>query len=121
MCKSRKFAIGRFDQHKQKNNSSSPPRFITDGRSQRVPENVAIGTQVFQVLAQDGDTGADHQNPIRYSIAGEKRYFDINADTGWVYVTQVLDRESTFVTDSNGAVNLTIEVPILTMKNPIQL
>uniref|UniRef100_A0A914UJ66 Cadherin domain-containing protein n=1 Tax=Plectus sambesii TaxID=2011161 RepID=A0A914UJ66_9BILA len=88
---------------------NSPPRFITDGRPQKVPENVALGTQVFQVLAQDGDTGADRQNAIRYRVVGEKRFFDIHAESGWVFVIKPLDRESAFLGELNGAVNLTIE------------
>lgn len=75
----------------------------------RIPENLAIGSNIVRVTAIDGDRGIN--NPIQYSIVSvngvesgpEKGLFSIDSHNGQVQVAHELDREwsSPSIWDSN--------------------
>ncbi|KAF6198555.1 hypothetical protein GE061_008303 [Apolygus lucorum] len=69
------------------------PVFDNAPYSATLPEDSRIGTTVLVVSASDGDTGVNAQ--ITYSLSSETDHFAINADTGAVVTTAILDRETT--------------------------
>lgn len=80
---------------------------------QTVREDARIGDKVFTVLAEDGDRNAQPRNAIRYTIDANE-YFDIDSNTGVVFVSGEIDRESVAFVASRGLFNLSIEVRPLT-------
>ncbi|XP_012577277.1 PREDICTED: cadherin-18 isoform X2 [Condylura cristata] len=72
-----------------------PPLFSTPSYVMEVSENARIGTVVGTVMAQDPDSA---NSLVRYFIdysAEEDRFFNIDANTGTIKTTKVLDREET--------------------------
>nr|XP_044988850.1 cadherin-18 isoform X2 [Jaculus jaculus] len=72
-----------------------PPLFSLPSYVMDVYENARIGTTVGTVLAQDPDSA---NSLVRYFIdhnAEEERFFNIDANTGTIKTTKVLDREET--------------------------
>ncbi|KAF0886404.1 CAD18 protein, partial [Crocuta crocuta] len=72
-----------------------PPLFSMPSYVMEVYENAKIGTVVGTVLAQDPDTA---NSLVRYFIdhsAEDDRFFNIDASTGTIRTTKVLDREET--------------------------
>ncbi|XP_037402670.1 protocadherin Fat 3a isoform X1 [Pygocentrus nattereri] len=70
------------------------PYFSNFALNGSVKESVRIGTSVLQVSAQDDDTGRDGE--VQYSIrdgSGLGR-FTIDEETGVIYTTDLLDRET---------------------------
>ncbi|OWA53062.1 Cadherin-23 [Hypsibius exemplaris] len=90
----------------------TPPQFIIYPSVQFVPENVAIGKEVFNVLAQDGDRGVP--NKIEYALQPADGPFAIDRQSGIVYVAQALDREAGTLKATGGTIVMTVvatEVP----------
>ncbi|VCX04117.1 unnamed protein product, partial [Gulo gulo] len=72
-----------------------PPLFSMPSYVMEVYENAKIGTVVGTVLAQDPDSA---NSLVRYFIdysAEDDRCFNIDANTGTIRTTKVLDREET--------------------------
>ncbi|XP_040613591.1 cadherin-18 [Mesocricetus auratus] len=72
-----------------------PPLFSMPSYVMDVYENAKVGTIVGTVLAQDPDSA---NSLVRYFInnsAEEDRFFDIDANTGTIKTSKVLDREET--------------------------
>ncbi|KFQ30493.1 Cadherin-related family member 2, partial [Merops nubicus] len=67
------------------------PRFLKEPYSVSVPENCALGTSVLTVTAMDRDTGVN--DDISYNITNASVPFAINATTGTITVSGLLDRE----------------------------
>ncbi|XP_035289609.1 protocadherin Fat 3-like [Anguilla anguilla] len=70
------------------------PYFSNFALKASVKENSRIGTSVFKVEAKDSDKGKDGN--IRYSIRGGSGLgrFSIDEETGVIYTTDTLDRET---------------------------
>lgn len=68
-----------------------PPEFVKVQPVARIPEDAAVGTKVMRVLCVDGDRGIN--NPIVYELE-DNELFAIERHTGWIYTTQLLDREN---------------------------
>ncbi|XP_067289950.1 protocadherin Fat 3 isoform X6 [Pseudorasbora parva] len=73
--------------------NDNSPKFSLKSYTAVVPENAAIGTEVIQVTASDDDLGQNGE--ISYSLLTSTSLFAINSETGSVYVSGQLDREST--------------------------
>ncbi|XP_066555368.1 protocadherin Fat 3 isoform X5 [Amia ocellicauda] len=76
------------------NENLYPPYFSDFALTGSVKENSRIGTSVLQVTARDDDVGRDGE--IQYSIrdgSGLGR-FSIDEETGVIYTTDMLDRET---------------------------
>ncbi|XP_059132217.1 cadherin-18 isoform X3 [Peromyscus eremicus] len=74
---------------------NEPPLFSMPSYVMDVYENAKIGTIVGTVLAQDPDSA---NSLVRYFInhsAEEDRFFNIDANTGTIKTSKVLDREET--------------------------
>ncbi|XP_060151662.1 cadherin-18 isoform X2 [Globicephala melas] len=72
-----------------------PPLFSMPSYVMEVYENAKIGTVVGTVLAQDPDSA---NSLVRYFIdynAEDDKFFNIDANTGTIKTTKVLDREET--------------------------
>ncbi|XP_057565518.1 cadherin-18 isoform X2 [Hippopotamus amphibius kiboko] len=72
-----------------------PPLFSMPSYVMEVYENAKIGTIVGTVLAQDPDSA---NSLVRYFInynAEDERFFNIDANTGTIKTTKILDREET--------------------------
>ncbi|OXB61385.1 hypothetical protein ASZ78_000253 [Callipepla squamata] len=67
------------------------PRFLNEPYSGSVPEGCPLGTTVLTVTAVDRDTGVNDE--ISYSFINASVPFAINATTGTITVSQLLDRE----------------------------
>ncbi|NWI62869.1 CDHR2 protein, partial [Todus mexicanus] len=67
------------------------PRFLSETYSGSVPENCALGTIVLTVTAVDRDMGVNDE--ISYTITNTSIPFVINATTGTITVSGLLDRE----------------------------
>uniref|UniRef100_A0A183IV92 MSP domain-containing protein n=1 Tax=Soboliphyme baturini TaxID=241478 RepID=A0A183IV92_9BILA len=75
------------------------PHFSHTSYHLSVPENAAVTSHVFQLIASDKDTGINGK--ISYGIQQQSNigddedmaHFGIFSDTGWVYVRRALDRE----------------------------
>ena len=72
------------------------PTFESDPYTVNIVENAGIGSRVVQVIAHDGDSGAN--SDISYDFAPDfthlSNMFAIDADTGWISTLTSLDRES---------------------------
>ncbi|NXC18890.1 CDHR2 protein, partial [Corythaeola cristata] len=67
------------------------PRFLNEPYSGSVPENCDMGTTVLTVTAIDRDTGVNDE--ISYNITNTSIPFVIDATTGTITVSGLLDRE----------------------------
>ncbi|XP_067890087.1 protocadherin Fat 3a isoform X2 [Heterodontus francisci] len=76
--------------HIQDDNDNKP-RFLLESYSVSIPEDTVIGTEVVQIEATDEDLGCNSE--IIYTLLTNTHQFAINASTGIVYVTGLLDRE----------------------------
>ncbi|XP_048031668.1 protocadherin Fat 3 isoform X3 [Megalobrama amblycephala] len=72
--------------------NDNSPKFSLKSYTAVVPENAAIGTEVIQVTASDDDLGQNGE--ISYTLLTNTPLFAINSETGSVYVSSQLDRES---------------------------
>ncbi|XP_012288367.1 protocadherin-like wing polarity protein stan [Orussus abietinus] len=79
--------------------NDNAPRFYTSLFQEAVSEGVPVGYAVLKVQAYDADEGANAR--IEYSIGArdlsgastEHFPVSVNAETGWIYTTEQLDRE----------------------------
>ncbi|XP_072332549.1 protocadherin Fat 3-like isoform X2 [Scyliorhinus torazame] len=71
--------------------NDNKPRFLLASYSVSIPEDTMIGTDVVQIEAMDEDLGRNGE--IIYTLLTNTHQFAINATTGIVYVTGLLDRE----------------------------
>uniref|UniRef100_U3ICD8 FAT atypical cadherin 2 n=1 Tax=Anas platyrhynchos platyrhynchos TaxID=8840 RepID=U3ICD8_ANAPP len=72
--------------------NDNTPKFPQGAYWVVVPENVATGTTIAQLKAEDADT--DDNGRVKYSLLTPTDKFAINSVTGEVTVTGALDRES---------------------------
>lgn len=72
--------------------NDNSPKFSLKSYTAVVPENAAFGTEVIQVTASDDDLGQNSE--ISYTLLTNTPMFAINSETGSVYVSSQLDRES---------------------------
>ncbi|XP_028838817.1 protocadherin Fat 3 isoform X3 [Denticeps clupeoides] len=69
------------------------PLFHKESYTARIPENIAVGSEVAQITAVDSDLGQNGE--IYYTLLTSNTQFAINSLNGAVYVASQLDREST--------------------------
>uniref|UniRef100_A0A8C1GP78 FAT atypical cadherin 3b n=1 Tax=Cyprinus carpio TaxID=7962 RepID=A0A8C1GP78_CYPCA len=72
--------------------NDNSPKFSLESYTAIILENAAIGTEVIQVTASDEDIGQNGE--ISYILLTNTPLFAINSETGSVYVSSLLDRES---------------------------
>ncbi|XP_059502537.1 protocadherin Fat 3a isoform X5 [Stegostoma tigrinum] len=72
--------------------NDNKPHFLLESYSVSIPEDTVIGTEIVQIEARDEDLA--HNSEIIYTLLTHTPQFAINATTGMVYVTGLLDRES---------------------------
>lgn len=75
--------------------NDNPPLFHENFKHIRIWENVTVGSVVAVVVATDGDVGPNAR--VTYSLdarAGGGHHFDIEPDTGELYVIRRLDHET---------------------------
>lgn len=83
-----------------------PPQFIQAPPVTRIPEDIPVNSGVLEVKAVDGDRGVN--NRITYSILeGDKGLFQLDPNSGVLYVRRPLDRESPL--SNNGAFIIKIQ------------
>ncbi|XP_069185641.1 cadherin-23 isoform X4 [Procambarus clarkii] len=83
-----------------------PPQFIQAPPVTRIPEDISVNSGVLEVKAVDGDRGVN--NHITYSILeGDKGLFQLDQNSGVLYVKKPLDRESPL--SNNGAFIIKIQ------------
>ncbi|XP_072433894.1 protocadherin Fat 3-like isoform X4 [Chiloscyllium punctatum] len=71
--------------------NDNKPRFLLDSYSVSIPEDTVVGTEIVQIQATDEDLACNSE--IIYTLLTNTLQFAINASTGIVYVTGLLDRE----------------------------
>ncbi|XP_048454119.1 protocadherin Fat 3a isoform X2 [Rhincodon typus] len=71
--------------------NDNKPRFLLESYSVSIPEDTVIGTEIVQIEATDEDLACNSE--IIYTLLTHTPQFAINASTGIVYVTELLDRE----------------------------
>ena len=71
--------------------NDNPPKFSASSYTTKVNENASIGHQFFRVSATDNDTNIGVN---LFSLSNNTDTFDIDPNTGWLEVTQELDRRS---------------------------
>ena len=76
-----------------KDRNDNPPVFQPDFFKASVKETSGVDTPVLQITATDADTGANSK--ITYSLSVSFASFAIDASTGQVKTTAILDRETT--------------------------
>uniref|UniRef100_A0A8C1Z1P9 FAT atypical cadherin 3b n=1 Tax=Cyprinus carpio TaxID=7962 RepID=A0A8C1Z1P9_CYPCA len=72
--------------------NDNSPKFSLESYTAIIPENAAVGTEVIQVTASDEDLGQNGE--VSYTLLTSTHLFAINSETGSVYVSSQLDRES---------------------------
>ncbi|XP_063989981.1 protein dachsous [Diachasmimorpha longicaudata] len=72
--------------------NDNPPVFERNEYHVEILEGATLDSQVLQVTALDLDTGNNAR--ISYRLQGSSS-FRISPNTGWIYLTQTLDRETT--------------------------
>merc|ERR1719361_1834768 len=77
--------------------NDNPPLFDRQKYIENVKQDTNIGTNILRVSASDED--ADNNGAIRYSLAApfqrdDLNYFDIQQESGWIFLKRPLDRES---------------------------
>ncbi|KAF4108162.1 protocadherin Fat 3 isoform X1 [Onychostoma macrolepis] len=72
--------------------NDNSPKFSLESYTAIISENAAIGKEVIQVTASDEDLGQNGE--ISYTLLTNIPLFAINSETGSVYVSSQLDRES---------------------------
>uniref|UniRef100_A0A3B5B7U1 Cadherin EGF LAG seven-pass G-type receptor 1 n=1 Tax=Stegastes partitus TaxID=144197 RepID=A0A3B5B7U1_9TELE len=71
------------------------PMFVSTPFQATVLENVAIGYSVIHIQAIDGDSGENARLEYRLTDTTPGFPFTINNSTGWITVSEELDRETT--------------------------
>ena len=71
--------------------NDNPPKFSASSYTTKVNENASIGHQFFRVSATDDDTDVGVN---LFSLSNNTDTFGIDPITGWLEVTQELDRRS---------------------------
>uniref|UniRef100_A0A8C1GIQ8 FAT atypical cadherin 3b n=1 Tax=Cyprinus carpio TaxID=7962 RepID=A0A8C1GIQ8_CYPCA len=72
--------------------NDNSPKFSLESYTAIIPENAAVGTEVIQVTASDEDLGQNGE--VSYTLLTSTHLFAINSETGSIYVSSQLDRES---------------------------
>ncbi|XP_041947685.1 protocadherin Fat 3 isoform X2 [Alosa sapidissima] len=72
--------------------NDNSPQFLQDSYTVSIPENRAIGSEVIQVTAVDNDLSSNGE--IFYTLLTSTPQFDINRESGTIFVKAQLDRES---------------------------
>uniref|UniRef100_A0A673HI96 Protocadherin Fat 3-like n=1 Tax=Sinocyclocheilus rhinocerous TaxID=307959 RepID=A0A673HI96_9TELE len=72
--------------------NDNSPKFSLESYTAIIPENAAIGTEVIRVTASDEDLGQNGE--ASYTLLTSTHLFAINSETGSIYVSSHLDRES---------------------------
>ncbi|XP_029019747.1 cadherin EGF LAG seven-pass G-type receptor 1 isoform X4 [Betta splendens] len=75
--------------------NDNAPMFVSTPFQATVLENVAIGYSVIHIQAIDGDSGENARLEYRLTDTSPGFPFAINNSTGWVTVSDELDRETT--------------------------
>lgn len=75
--------------------NDNAPMFVSTPFQATVLENVAIGHSVIHIQAIDGDSGENARLEYRLTDTTPGFPFSINNSTGWVTVSEELDRETT--------------------------
>lgn len=75
--------------------NDNAPMFVSTPFQATVLENVAIGYSVIHIQAIDGDSGENARLEYRLTDTTPGFPFTINNSTGWVTVSEELDRETT--------------------------
>lgn len=77
-------------------NNDGIPYFMSEDDEANVYENSPVGTKVYQVLAKDPDESTSLSGILRYRIQNDiedAKFFKIEALSGVITTTQILDRE----------------------------
>ena len=90
--------------------NDNPPKFSASSYFTKVNENASIGHQFFRASATDNDINVDLN---LFSLSNNTDTFAIDPNTGWLEVTQDLDRKSfpsyvigVVVTDDIGQIDM---------------
>uniref|UniRef100_A0A3B3CAB6 Cadherin domain-containing protein n=1 Tax=Oryzias melastigma TaxID=30732 RepID=A0A3B3CAB6_ORYME len=75
--------------------NDNAPMFVSTPFQATVLENVAIGYSVIHIQAIDGDSGENARLAYRLTDTTPGFPFTINNSTGWITVSEELDRETT--------------------------
>lgn len=75
--------------------NDNAPMFVSTPFQATVLENVAIGYSVIHIQAIDGDSGENARLEYRLTDTVPGFPFTINNSTGWITVSEELDRETT--------------------------
>uniref|UniRef100_A0A8D0AXG8 Cadherin EGF LAG seven-pass G-type receptor 1 n=1 Tax=Sander lucioperca TaxID=283035 RepID=A0A8D0AXG8_SANLU len=75
--------------------NDNAPMFVSTPFQATVLENVAIGYSVIHIQAIDGDSGENARLQYRLTDTTPGFPFTINNSTGWITVSEELDRETT--------------------------
>ncbi|KAL6268659.1 hypothetical protein P5V15_001791, partial [Pogonomyrmex californicus] len=96
--------------------NDNPPVFERNEYHVEVPEGARLDSQILQVTAVDLDTGNNAR--LSYRLQGSTA-FRISPNTGWIYLTQNLDRETldrhalTVLATDNGSPAATASASVL--------
>nr|XP_012147456.1 PREDICTED: protein dachsous isoform X1 [Megachile rotundata]XP_012147457.1 PREDICTED: protein dachsous isoform X2 [Megachile rotundata] len=96
--------------------NDNPPVFERNEYHVEVPEGAKLDSQILQVTAVDLDTGNNAR--LSYRLQGSSA-FRISPNTGWIYLAQILDRESldrhalTVLATDNGSPAATASASVL--------
>lgn len=72
--------------------NDNAPHFTQLSYSLHLPENTRNGTSVAQIVAKDADSGQN--GLVHYELVTKLKEFTLDSQTGVLYVTSYLDRES---------------------------
>uniref|UniRef100_A0A3P9H6T8 Cadherin EGF LAG seven-pass G-type receptor 1a n=1 Tax=Oryzias latipes TaxID=8090 RepID=A0A3P9H6T8_ORYLA len=75
--------------------NDNAPMFVSTPFQATVLENVAIGYSVIHIQAIDGDSGENARLEYRLTDTSPGFPFTVNNSTGWITVSEELDRETT--------------------------
>ncbi|XP_061523757.1 cadherin EGF LAG seven-pass G-type receptor 1 isoform X2 [Phycodurus eques] len=75
--------------------NDNAPMFVSTPFQATVLENVAVGYSVIHIQAIDGDSGENARLEYRLTDTVPSFPFTINNSTGWITVSEELDRETT--------------------------
>ncbi|KOC69013.1 Protein dachsous [Habropoda laboriosa] len=96
--------------------NDNPPVFERNEYHVEVPEGAKLDSQILQVTALDLDTGNNAR--LSYRLQGSTA-FRISPNTGWIYLAQILDRETldrhalTVLATDNGSPAATASASVL--------
>ncbi|XP_062339593.1 cadherin EGF LAG seven-pass G-type receptor 1-like [Osmerus eperlanus] len=75
--------------------NDNAPMFVSTPFQATVLENVAVGYSVIHIQAIDADSGNNARLHYRLTDTGPSFPFTVNNSTGWITVSEELDRETT--------------------------